>query len=137
MGTQMKEREALKQAEQQEELEYARQEQAALQAWEAAEAERKRLQHEIALKLKQEREAQLVDKNARRNNVSRKHQLWRGTRRQGQQGRRRAQHLAVCVPRLMCAAGLCQGAGRGGGHGVQDCLRDQARVRKGGEPAPG
>ncbi len=47
--------------------------QLALQQWEASEAEKRRLQHEIALKLKQEREQQLVEKNSRRANVSMPH----------------------------------------------------------------
>lgn len=44
--------------------------QVALKQWEASEEARRKLQHEIAVKLKNEREEQLVDKNSRRQNVS-------------------------------------------------------------------
>lgn len=69
LAAQMKERDDAKIAEQREEMEYARQEQAALKVWEAAEAERRRLQHDIAVKLRQERQEQLEEKTMRKNNA--------------------------------------------------------------------
>ncbi|KAL6752390.1 hypothetical protein V8C86DRAFT_2755377 [Haematococcus lacustris] len=66
---QMRERDAAKKAEHEEEMAYAHQEQAALKSWEATQEARRKLQQEIALKLKQEREEQLQEKNARIQNA--------------------------------------------------------------------
>lgn len=61
------------QAEHDEEMTYARQEQAALKEWERKEEEKRALQREIAAKLKMERNEQLAEKNARKEMVS-----WQG-----------------------------------------------------------
>jgi len=66
LARQMAERDAAKKAEHDEEMAYAAQEQAALKAWEAQEEARRKLQHDIAEKLKAERHEQLEDKNTRR-----------------------------------------------------------------------
>jgi len=63
---QMREVEARKKQEHEEEIAYFNSEQAALKDWQRKEEERKRLQHAIQLKLKQERAEQLQDKETRR-----------------------------------------------------------------------